>query len=137
MSDEVVVQGGDGGAGLNGGKGGAAKNVSVFAAPTGSQNDIEVLGGVGGATKNSSGKAGVGGAVTNITALNPSTDAEAENSKILLRGGDGGSAAAGGAGAKGGKIENADLIGFSMNCAAARAPRGQQVARAVRCKTSS
>jgi hypothetical protein len=114
MSDQVTVQGGNGGAGAIGGAGAPVKNVSVFAAPTGPQNDIEILGGIGGATNSgaATAKAGKGGALSAITALNPSTDVLAQNSKILLQGGAGGSAGAGGIGAAGGNVTNATLIGF-------------------------
>jgi len=114
MGDQVTIQGGDGGAGFIGGAAAVVKNVSVFAAPTGPQNDIEILGGIGGATNSSSAsaKAGKGGAVTDINALNPSTDVLAENSKIVLHGGAGGSAATGGIGGAGGNVTDATLIGF-------------------------
>ena len=129
MNDAVLVSGGQGGDGKVGGVGGALKTVSIFAAPTGTGNDIKVLGGIGGDTSlaNVASKSGGGGAVTGVTVLNPSTDSTAHDSLILVAGGDAGSAAVGGSGGNGAGVNTANITGFQMQVLGGNGAGGQKV----------
>lgn len=113
LSDAVLIQGGLGGDGRIAGAGGSIKSASVFASPSGAGNDIDLFGGVGGATTvaSTAAKAGAGGSVSGILVLNPGNSIEAEASKIVVAGGNAGSASVGGSGNAGGFVSAANLIG--------------------------
>ena len=129
LNDAVLVQGGGGGAGKVGGAGGALKTITVFAAPTGAGNDLDLFGGLGGATQlaNLAAKSGAGGSVLGVTVLNPSTDAGAHVSKVIVDAGDGGATTVGGSGGLGGAVTTANLTGFQIQVHGGDGADGQKL----------
>jgi len=116
LRDQVLVQGGDGGAGKIGGNGGAVTKSKIFASPNGASEHIEVYAGDGGNSDYASiiGKAGSGGSVSSVELLNP--DVLAVDSKLIIQGGDGGATILfQSAGGNGGNITSSKLIGTSVD----------------------
>lgn len=113
LADTVLVKAGDGGDGRSGGNGGKLVTPRVFAAPTGTGNNISVLAGDGGANTVAGGKAGAGGSISDLEARNPGGTEPAQLSFLIVESGDGGTTA-GGAGNKGGSLTDANIAAFSM-----------------------
>ena len=119
LAQNVMVEGGTGGGGIQGGNGGTVSVTQVIGsmpddgatAADGSANaEIQILGGAGGtALATDHGKGGRGGNINSVTAEN--VDPAALTSSLLIQGG------AGGAVKAGGNITAATLLGANLTVA--------------------
>lgn len=90
LLNKVVIRGGDGGAGIAAGAGGALASINVIAAPddaAGPNAEIRLLGGQGGDLLASSTTAGAGGGISNFKIQNLDDDGGAGVSHVLVQAG--------------------------------------------------
>jgi hypothetical protein len=111
-SDRVVIGGGSGGAGKFGGNAGSVNGVSVrVRTPDVSGEEIFVFGGLGGSSLSPGGRAGAGGSVGHLGITNQILSPDSD---ILILGGNGGTTVGNSAGARGGAVVDATLLGFDL-----------------------
>jgi hypothetical protein len=118
LKDQVLIEGGVGGAGRTGGAGGAVKDAFVFGAPThegGTSGNIVVKGGVGGDSIVSGGVAGAGGSVSGVNIQNPGTSTASKSSVMQVLGGNSGAVVAESSGGAGGSVTGVFMVGFNAD----------------------
>lgn len=124
VADNVLMRAGAGGDGKIGGQGGSiAKSRVLVSTPNVDGEEVALIAGVGGSNLNStSGVTGAGGSISHVTIQNSSPAGE---TGILLMGGDGGNSAGLAAGAAGGSVSGAKLLGANFKVLAGNGSAGE------------
>lgn len=124
LADSVSIFGGEGGAGKTGGAGGGTSAIRVrMQTPDVNGDEISVRAGDGGdSLAPAGGRGGVGGSVTNIDLRNQVLTFDSD---IFVGAGNGGNTIGDSAGAAGGSISDATVLGFDMQLVAGSGSDGK------------
>ncbi|MEO8352925.1 MAG: hypothetical protein ABI680_14425, partial [Chthoniobacteraceae bacterium] len=123
LADRVFISAGAGGAGAKAGTGGNAQNINLrtITPDVDGEDELSIVAGAGGANTTDGGKAGKGGSLMGIDARN---QVLSDGSDLLIQAGDGGVTTGTSAGAKGGSVTGATLLGFDMQVLAGNGSEG-------------